>query len=354
MPARSALLEDVPSGIRKARASIYLYRAGAAHVFAHVNGSTPLRSAEQLFKGDVVTAEIIRAATTQATVGTPAWAGALAQQAIDDSIMAVATLSAASGLIDRGMKVSFDRRASIRIPGRLLDSSDAGAWLGEGQPVPVRIQRLTAGPTLTPHKLVVVVTFTREMAEHSAIERVSRALIGEATALALDKTLFGSQPDDGVTPLGILNGVTPITPATGGGAAAMATDIGKLVSALVAANAGRDPTLIMNPVQATTLSLLASPRFKIPILQSSSVPVGTVIAVESSSFVSAFDAVPEFDTADQMAIHMDDTAPANPIMSGQPMKSLWQVDSIALRMRVKASWGMRASGHVQVVNSCTW
>jgi hypothetical protein len=37
-----------------------------------------------------------------------------------------------------------------------------------------------------------------------------------------------------------------------------------------------------------------------------------------------------------------------------PTRSLWQTDTIALRMILRASWVMRASGHVQVINDVVW
>jgi HK97 family phage major capsid protein len=310
-----------------------------------------------LFGNDVVTDEIIRrAASAQAAVGTPSWASALAQQAIEDAVMQIATLSAAAGLIQRGMQVSFDRRASIRIPGRLLDANDAGQWVAEAGAIPVRDLRITSGPTLTPHKLLVIVAFTREMTEQSAIEAISCALISEATALSLDRTMFGNQAEDGITPGGLLNGVTPIAAAgrVGSVADTAAEDVGKLIAALVANNARRDPVLVMNPAQATRLKLVAGPKFDTPILQSNSIPDGTIIAVESSSFVSAFGSTPEFEVADQIAIHMESATPSDPIMSGQPVRSLWQVDSIALRMRLRAAFAMRAAGHVQTIVGANW
>jgi hypothetical protein len=347
------------STIKRARPSVYLYRAGAAHVRSHASRSTPTAAARALFGNDIVTDVVLRTASTQATLGSLSWAGALGQAAVDDSIMAIATFSAGAELIQRGMKVDFAGRASLRIPGRVLDANDAGTWIGEGGAITMRNQRMTAGPTLTPHKLVVLTSYTREMAEHSAIEAVSRALISEATALKLDATLFGTQADDGVTPGGLLNGATQVTGvATGGGATAMATDISKLVGALVTAYGGRDVVLVMNPAQATSIKVLAGPKFDLPVLPSSSVPAGTVIAIEASSFVSAFGAAPEFETVTQPIFHYDDTAPANPIMTGVPVRSLFQTDSIALRMTLRAAWGMRTATpnpvHVAYMASVSW
>src|SRR6516165_9828347 len=127
MPA-ARKFEDVPSGIKTTRPSNYIYRAGAAHVRAHMLKTTPEGAARELFGNDVVTAEILKAATTPATIGAPGWAGAIAQAAVDDSVLQIATASAAAGLIERGMKIPFDRRASIRVPGRLMDATDAGSW----------------------------------------------------------------------------------------------------------------------------------------------------------------------------------------------------------------------------------
>jgi len=350
-----ALPEDV--GLKRKRPRDYLYRAASAHIRAHLKGGSVERHAKEMFDDDKVTDLVIRAASSAATTTSPTWASALAQQAVDDSVMAIATLSAAAGLIQRGMKIDFARRASIRVPGRILDATDAGQWVGEGKPGVVRTQRMTSGPTLTPHKLVVITSFSREMSEQSAIEQVSRALIQEASALALDKALFGTQADDGITPGGILNGVAPITATAGGGMTALNGDIKALMAALSAAYAGREPLLIMNPVQAVSLRTVASPLFNIPILESTALAAGTVIMIEPSSFVSAFDAAPEFETVTAPLFHYEDTSPQD-ITGGTPspavpVRSLFQTDSIGLRMILKAAWGMRAP-HIAVVNGATW
>jgi len=346
------LPSDLGRSSKSLRPSHHLYRAAAAHLRAHRENISPERAAKSLFADDQVTPLLLKAASTPATTTTPGWAQSLAATAVDDTVQAITSLSAAAGLISRGLKVDFNGYASIRIPGRLVDPNDAGAWVGEGGSVPVRTQRMTAGPTLTPHKLVVITSYTNEMVASSNIEAVSRALISEASALSLDKAVFGTQVDDGVTPGGILNGVTPIGPTAGGGLAAMLGDIGKLVAALVTAGAGAGPVLVTNPIQATTLSLLAGPKFTMPVLQSSSIAAGTVIMVEPTSFASAFDATPEFAVAPAAALHMEDANPVD-VVAGSPTRSMFQVDSTALRMTLRAAFGMRAP-HVAVINDATW
>jgi hypothetical protein len=172
----------VPEDIKRARPATFLYRAGAAHVRAHLTRSTAEREAKALFGSNTVTDMVLKAASSPATTTNVGWAGALAQQSIDDSIAAITSVSAAAGLIRRGERLTFDSTASIRVPGHLLDSSDAGSWVGEGQPARVRAQRYSAGITLAPRKVLVITSFTAEMVKSSNIEAISKSLISEATA----------------------------------------------------------------------------------------------------------------------------------------------------------------------------
>ena len=348
---------DPESGVRRARPAAYLYRAAAAHMRAVIERTTPHSAARALFGNDPVTDVVLRAASSPATTTGATWASALATTAVDDSVMAITSLSAAAGLIQRGTKLDFAGHATIKVPGRLVDANDAGSWVAEDQPARVRAQRITAGPTLQPRKLVVLVTFSREMAESSNVEAVARALVSEASALALDKSLFGTQAYDGAQTGGILNGITPITPTAGGGSVAMVGDIKALTAALVAAGAGANPVIVTSAVEAMTLKLMAGPKFDLPVLASSGIAAGTVIMVEATSFVSAFSPVPEFESSIHVALHYEDTTPQD-ITGGTPspavpVRSAFQSDVIALKMRLKASWGMRAP-HVAVVNGATW
>jgi hypothetical protein len=164
-------------------------------------------------------------------------------------------------------------------------------------------------------------------------------------ALALDAAVFGNQAA-GASPAGILNTLTPLTPVAGGGLNALEGDLRALTAALVAAGAGRNPALVVNPVQNTSLTLLAGPHFKIPIWPSNAIAVGTVIMVEPSSFASAFAPTPEFEISSHAMVQFQD-APTSDPMAGTPTKSLWQTDSIAWRTTTRGAWGMSAArgGH---------
>jgi hypothetical protein len=360
MGSRVQPLEE--TSLKRARPSVYLFRGAAAHLRGHVEKTSPEFAARQMYRGDPVTDVVLRAASSPATVTGSGWADALAAQSIQDLILQIASVSAAAGLIQRGVQLDFGSYAQIKIPGRLVDATDAGMWVSEGSPAPMRSQRITAGCTLVPRKLVVLTSYTNEMIKQSNIEAISRALLTEACALALDKAMFGTQPGDASIPVGILNGLTGLTPTAGGGSAAMTADLKNLMDALVTAYAGKAPVLIMSPTEALSLRTFASPLFNLPILESTILAATkTVIMIEPSSFASAFGAVPEFDVVNAPLFHYEDTAPTH-ITGGTPspavpVRSPFQTDSVVLRLLLKASWGMRTAApaaHVAFVSNVTW
>jgi hypothetical protein len=79
-----------------------------------------------------------------------------------------------------------------------------------------------------------------------------------------------------------------------------------------------------------------------------------VAAIEVNSFVSGFSNAVEFTTSKVAALHMEDTAPATSLMTGVPVRSMFQIDALALKTTLWASWGMRAANHVAWIQSATW
>jgi len=107
-----------------------------------------------------------------------------------------------------------------------------------------------------------------------------------------------------------------------------------------------------------TLKLTAGPKFDYDIIASTALAPGTVAVVELASFVSGFGSTPEFSVSKVASLHLEDTSPQD-ITGGTPspavpVKSLFQIDAIGLKTVLWASWGMRASGHVQFITGATW
>ena len=337
--------------VQRLRPATYLFRAASAYARSHVTGAGAEAVVEALYGDrDKATSYLVRAASNPATLVEPGWAGAIAQVSVSDLVAALTTLSAGAELIARGTRVDMTGVAHLTVPGRVVNAAAAGAWVREGSAIPVRSQSITSGAVLEPRKLAVIATMTSEIAASSNVEAVVRALLSESAALALDAAMFSANAEDGAHPAGLLYNVTPITPTAGGGMNALLADVKVLVAALAAAGGGRDAVIVAHPSQAATLSFMAGPHFTASVLPSSGVAVGTVVAVEASSLVSGFDAIPEFETSNVALLQMEDATPSD---WGASMKSLYQADSFALKMILRAAWGMRAP-HVAYLTGATW
>jgi hypothetical protein len=336
------------------RPATHLFRAAAAHLYrATLTGKPePEAVARGLFGIDEPTKLVLRASSTQAMTTATGWAAEIAQNAVRDFINSITSMSAAAEVISRGLQVDLGNWAELRIPGRVLNATNAGTWVAEGQPIPVRMMTFIGGAVLRTRKLVVIATFTSEIAKSSLIEDVVKQTMSEAAAIALDAALLGGQPDDGAFPQGVLHGVTAQTPTPGGGMNALAGDIKKLFVELNKNFAGREAILIAASDLLPSLKILPGPQFDYTVIGSSALPDGTIIALEPSSFVCGIDPVPEFAISQNAALHMEDTTPGSP--TSVPAKSMFQTDSLALRMVLRIAFGMRANGHAQYIANATW
>ena len=138
----------------------------------------------------------------------------------------------------------------------------------------------------------------------------------------------------------------------------MEGDLKNLFAALAAVGAGKTAAIVAALPQSVTLKMTVGPKFDIDIIGSTALPTGTVAVVEIASFVSGFGSTAEFSTTKVGAVHMEDTTPQQ-ITGGTPspavpVKSLFQVDALALKSNLWASWGLRAAGHAQFITGATW
>jgi hypothetical protein len=347
-----------PLPSRSRRSSGLLFKAAAACVRAQATGQTIDKVVRGLYGRDDTSELILRAASSPATLTDPAWAGPLARNLVaSELIQKITALSAAASLMQAALKVDLTGKGSITVPGRTYNPQSAGGWIGEGQPIPLREPPILGGPKLMPRKLAVVTSFTEEMARADSIEAFVTAAVREAAAALLDLQLLSTAADDGVHPPGILAGATTVTASTATAAWAISTDIGNLVDALARAGGGLEPVIIAAPSQAASLRMWRQENFY-DIYASVALARGTIVAVESSSFVSGLDGIPEFSTSTGTTLHYEDTAPKD-IVGGTgtvayPTKSLFQTDIIALKMILRASWGMRNAAHVAIMTGTSW
>jgi len=97
-----------------------------------------------------------------------------------------------------------------------------------------------------------------------------------------------------------------------------------------------------------------------PIIQSTTVAQDTMILVDAADFITATGDDVRFDVSDQAVLHMEDTTPAaigtvgTPPVVAAPARSLWQTDSIGIRMILPMNWALRRSGMVAYTSAMTW
>jgi hypothetical protein len=325
-------------------------------------GAIAKRSASQmaarLYPDDATVAEaaeapgvfLARTIAGPAMTTVPTWAQELTTSPAPISPLAViAPESAFSRLASRGLSLEFGAATSIRLPARSATGDLSGAWIGEGEMIPVHKATLSSG-VLTPKKLGVISTFTRELAKASApnAEAIVRQGMSDDTSLTIDAVLLGNAAATATTPSGLLNGISGIAATNGGGIAALAGDLGNLADSIP--HASSRLTFIMNSatfIRANALSNIGA----LDVIVSDSVPSRTVLAVDAADFASA-QGDADFSASQETVIVLDD-APAPPLGT-QRTASAWQENLIGLRMILDVTWAMRRPGRVAYVEQTTW
>jgi hypothetical protein len=347
-------------------------RRGADALIRAVSALLIARAEPSLYPADVVTKNwpedrdaslIVKAAVAPATMSTSAWAGSLAATALTDFIMTLGPASAGSQLLKRGLQLSFARSAALVVPAILAAASNVG-FVAEGAAIPAWAGSLATGLTLTPRKFATIAVFTREIFTHSTptIESLVTQVLTESLALALDTALFDSIAGDAVRPPGLRNLTGPVGTASTATpkSEAMLDDVETLLGAVAQIASGNPICFICNPVQAAALRIRGRTIFPYEIFATSALAAGTVIAIATNTVASALDPEPTIETGSEGTVVMQDTSPAaigtvgTPNVVAAPVRSLYQTDTLSLRLRFGVSWGLRNLGGIAWLSGVTW
>lgn len=327
------------------------------------------RALEQRYPGHESLGAILKADQVIGTTGGSHWADDLVQHAYFGFLNALVGHSVFPDLLSRGLSLTFDRWGDLTLPRRTAGGA-GGGFVAEGSPI--RVGKLTtAGATLTPKKMGVIVAFSKELAKRStpALEGIVRDAIIEDTAAILDPILLDATAASASRPAGLLNGVSAAaTGFAGGDYTAVRKDFLAMLAPFFAANGADNIVVIMNPAQGLNWSMMEGPvgdpnwaqriRDRVTIIESTNATAGRLIAVRASDFAGA-GGDPEFDISEQATIHMEDTTPLE-IVSGtgpttaDPVRSLWQTNSVGVRMLMDVSWVMRRTGMVSWIDTTSW
>ena len=172
----------------------------------------------------------VKAATAPATTTTSGWADTLAATQYGEFVNTLLPGGIYGPLAPYGFRATLGRFAQISMPSRVATPTVAGSFVLEGAPIPVRQAAFTP-ITLGLKKMAVIVSYTREIAEHSTpqIEAILRQLIQDDTQVSVDSVLIDNIVSSAIRPAGIRYNVSATTPTAGGGFAALVGDIKALV-----------------------------------------------------------------------------------------------------------------------------
>jgi hypothetical protein len=85
-------------------------------------------------------------------------------------------------------------------------------------------------------------------------------------------------------------------------------------------------------------------------------PAKSVAAFAPAGVVSGYSGSPEIETAKDVLVHFEDSAPTDIVAGGvaaTPSKSAFQADIVSVRVRTAAAWAA-APGAAQVVENVNW
>lgn len=368
-------INRMPLGFPKGndvKASDLIVRSAVCHFLAHATKQSVDKILDDRYPGHEATAMVTKADVLVATTTTSGWASQLVETAMAEYLALLEPFSLYPAMRELGVGLTFGPNSgNIKIPFGSTNAALAGGFVLEGDPIPVGRMTLDSS-TLTPHKFGIIVPMTKEAMRYTnpALESVVRRELLTRTGMTIDGLLIDSTAASATRPAGLLNGVSVAGSAYGGGDyTAFIEDMKTLLGPFDTANAGRQLVLMMNPAQARGLRMMAGPNSSgfgwanqfladFRVLVSTAITSGTVIAVDAADFVTATGDTPLFETSDQATIHMSDT-PLE-IVSGtgpttaDPVRSMFQTNSVALKMTMPLTWAMRRTGMVQYLTSVTW
>jgi hypothetical protein len=328
------------------RAVIAMGQGGSdAIAYAQARGwADDTRTIETITKGSVVPAST--------TVGT----AALAQTAVQNVAAVIGPVSAFGQVARRSVNLTIDRSASIQVPG-VVQSATGLVFVAQGAPIPMR-QLSYASVTLDPKKMGVGIGLTRELAEGANAEVLMGQAIVENCSLAMDTLLLDTVSVDTTRPAGLRNGVSAITATAGGGVAALIKDLSNIAVAIAPVCGSMDNIIFLAaPSEAVRISLYAPSSFKYPVFATSGLAAGVVMGLATNCLAIAADPEIRIQTSKEATMHFEDTSPA-PISAGvtvaTPVRSLWQTDSIGLRLIFTLNWALRTTGAIAWTTAVTW
>jgi len=271
----------------------------------------------------------------------------------------------------------FDKLPLRQVPANVLikgqDGAATGYWTGESKPIPATTVDFM-DVTLTRLKVGALAVISNELIKDSspAAEMLVRDALVSASAQRIDLTFLSAAAGvAGVSPAGILNGVTPISSA-GNDGEGLRADIKALYAPFLAAKNATGLQLAMSPTLAKAIQLMTNalgqtefPNITTaggsllgdPVVTGDNVNPAWMALLKPSDIYRIGDTGVEVSISREAMIEQS-TAPTGatdtPVAASQAMTSMFQSESTAIKVVRPINFAKRRTSAVAYINNAAY
>lgn len=260
--------------------------------------------------------------------------------------------------------------ANVNIAGQ--DGAATGYWVGQSKSIPVSKADFM-DVNLTPLKVAALAVVSKELLRDSSpsAEKLVRDALVNASAQRVDQTFLGTAAASaGVSPAGILNGLTAGTSA-GPDVEGVIADVKALYAGFIAANNADDLQFVSTQSLSKALGLMqnvmgnfAFPGLSAnggallgdPLVAGGNVGVGDFILLKPSDIYKIGDRGVEVSLSSEAAIQMDnapDGASDTPTANASVV-SMFQTESIAIKVVRPLNFAKRRASAVAYIGNADY
>lgn len=274
-------------------------------------------------------------------------------------------------------KTVFDAIPLRPVPARVhikgQDGASTGYWVGESKAIPVGKSDYSS-VELTPLKVAAISVCSKELVRDSSpsAEMLIRDDIAQASAQRVDTTfLSATAASSGVSPAGLLNGLSAGAPS-GTDAAAVRADLMTLYTGFLSAKNASGLVQVMTPSMAKALSLMVNSlgQTEFPnlgadggtllgdrVYTGDNVTGGYWILMKPSDIWKIGDGGMEVSISDQATIEQNDApqgAGDTPTAASATLMSLWQTEQIGFKVVRRINYQKRRTGAVAYIDNAEY
>src|SRR5262245_36068860 len=264
---------------------------------------------------------------------------------------------ASSKLLAMGNQFDLTGISSVKLPYIGYTGRPASPmFVAEGQPAPVPNLATSAAILGPVNKVLVIAGVSGELQSGSG--ETAERVISEALAISVEQSqdakLFSADAGvAGVSPPGLLNGLTPLTSVgtATGGAASDAADLALLASTISRHGISTDSLIyITTAAIATKIRTLAGPFFADVVMSSAAIPDGEIIAVIPEALGVGYAGEVQVETSVGATLHFESATPlpiasvGTPPTIAAPVHSGWQEYLVLVKLRGRMTWCAQPNG----------